>query len=147
MLLILHVSIEVKIFFNIQAANRRFANFKMCAEQPVEFEEDEITLGISKHGAQLAGGWTVLPYTHPGVSFTTTCITNYQIMNCVNLQQIHRNKINTFAHGQQLPSCHLHVKWNSEVEYQTELRYTVQLNGAKEPNHWMRLPIIQPPEG
>ena len=96
-----------------------------------------ITLDISKHGTQLAGGWTVPPYTHPGVSFTTTCITSYQIMNCVNLQQIHRNKINTFARGQQLPSCHLHVKWNSEVEYQTEVRYTVQLNGAKEPNHWM----------
>ena len=83
MLLILHVSIQVKIFFNIQAANRRFANFKMCAEQPVEFEGDEITLGISKHGAQLPGGWTVLPYTHPGVSFTTTCITSYEIINCV----------------------------------------------------------------
>ena len=52
----------------------------MCAEQPVEFEGDEITLGISKHGAQLAGGWTVLPYTHPGVSFTTTSITSYRIM-------------------------------------------------------------------
>ena len=43
----------------------------MCAEQPVEFEGDEITLDISKHGTQLAGGWTVLPYTHPGVSFTS----------------------------------------------------------------------------
>ena len=59
----------------MQAAKKRFAECKECSEMDVEFEGNEITLDISRHGVLLAGGWTVLPYTHPGVRLlATNCI-------------------------------------------------------------------------
>ena len=32
------------------------------------FEEDEIKLDIAAEGVVLKNGWTITPYTHPGVS-------------------------------------------------------------------------------
>ena len=32
------------------------------------FEEDEIKLDIAAEGVELKTGWTITPYTHPGVS-------------------------------------------------------------------------------
>ena len=34
----------------------------------VMFEDDAITLGIAADGVALENGWTITPYTHPGVS-------------------------------------------------------------------------------
>ena len=34
----------------------------------VMFEDDAITLDIAAEGVALENGWTIAPYTHPGVS-------------------------------------------------------------------------------
>ena len=34
------------------------------------FEGDEIKLDIAAEGVELENGWTITPYTHPGVSLT-----------------------------------------------------------------------------
>ena len=117
----------------------------MCAEQPVEFEGDEITLDISKHGAQLAGGWTVLPYTHPSWGefyyYLHKKLSNYELCKSSTDPQEQDQHICSWSTTALLPfACEV-------KQYQTELNYTVQLNGTKEPNHWIRLPIIQPPQG
>ena len=36
------------------------------------FEGDEIKLDIAAEGVKLKNGWTITPYTHPGVSLTDT---------------------------------------------------------------------------
>ena len=38
----------------------------------VMFEGDEITLDIAVEGVVLENGWTITPYTHPGVSLYYT---------------------------------------------------------------------------
>ena len=41
---------------------------KVGPNQMVTFEEDEIKLDIVVEGVDLKNGWTIIPYTHPGVS-------------------------------------------------------------------------------
>ena len=36
------------------------------------FEGDEIKLDIAAEGVKLENGWTITPYTHPGVSLADT---------------------------------------------------------------------------
>ena len=42
---------------------------KMGPNQIVTFKADEIKLDIAVEGVDLKSGWTITPYTHPGVSF------------------------------------------------------------------------------
>ena len=51
---------------------------KVGPNQIVTFEADEIKLDIAVEGVDLKSGWTITPYTHPGVSlildhFSTFC--------------------------------------------------------------------------
>ena len=51
---------------------------KVGPNQIVTFEADEIKLDIAVEGVDLKSGWTITPYTHPGVSlildhFSTLC--------------------------------------------------------------------------
>ena len=41
---------------------------KVGPNQIVTFEADEIKLDIAVEGVDLKSGWTITPYTHPGVS-------------------------------------------------------------------------------
>ena len=45
------------------------------SDQEVIFEGEEITLDIPKEGISLENGWTITPYTHPGVSPYNVVIT------------------------------------------------------------------------
>ena len=56
--------------FSLQAANTKYAKAtaKAGPSQTVMFEGDEITLDIAVEGVMLENGWTITPYTHPGVS-------------------------------------------------------------------------------
>ena len=47
----------------------------MGPNQMVTFEGDEITLDITAEGIDLKNGWTITPYTHPGVSLEFNVIT------------------------------------------------------------------------
>ena len=40
------------------------------------FEGDEIKLDIAPEGVELKNGWTITPYTHPGVSLADTTTEN-----------------------------------------------------------------------
>ena len=40
----------------------------MGPDQEVIFEEEQITLDIPKEGIVLESGWTITPFTYPGVS-------------------------------------------------------------------------------
>jgi len=47
------------------------ASARMSSHQEVVFEGEKITLDIPKEGLVLENGWTIIPYTHPGVSLQT----------------------------------------------------------------------------
>ena len=133
----------------MQAANRRYGNCRICSEQQVTFEEEEITLDIAQNGVVLSGGWNVFPYSYPEVSplppiFTQQVKAMYELCK---LPQIRRSNVNAFNPGQQVPSCQLHVTWNRTDEPPTELEHLVQLLGAKVPYNWIRLPALQPAQG
>ena len=40
----------------------------MGPDQEVIFEGEQITLDIPKEGIALENGWTIIPFTYPGVS-------------------------------------------------------------------------------
>ena len=42
----------------------------------VMFEGDKIMLDIAVEGVVLENGWTITPYTHPGVTLTDTTTEN-----------------------------------------------------------------------
>ena len=48
------------------------ATAKAGPSQVVMFEGDEIKLDIAAEGVELKNGWTITPYTHPGVSLADT---------------------------------------------------------------------------
>ena len=54
----------------LQAVDAEFneAAAKLGPNQMVMFEDDAITLEIAAEGVDLENGWTITPYTHPGVS-------------------------------------------------------------------------------
>ena len=56
----------------LQAVDTNYTNAgaKAGPSQVVMFEGDEITLDIAVEGVALGNGWTITPYTHPGVSLT-----------------------------------------------------------------------------
>ena len=56
--------------FSLQAADAKYAKAtaKAGPSQKVIFERDEIMLDIAVEGVVLENGWTITPYTHPGVS-------------------------------------------------------------------------------
>ena len=58
----------------LQAVDTNYTNAATKADpnQMVMFEGDEIKLDIAAEGVVLKNGWTITPYTHPGVSLTTT---------------------------------------------------------------------------
>ena len=57
--------------FLLQAVDTNYTNAaaKAGPNQVVMFEEDEIKLDIAAEGVELKNGWTITPYTHPGVSY------------------------------------------------------------------------------
>ena len=68
----LQVAFHINMYLHIllQAANAKYAKAtaKVGPSQMVMFEGDEITLDIAVEGVVLENGWTITPYTHPGVS-------------------------------------------------------------------------------
>ena len=60
----------------LQAADAEYAvaAAKVGPSQMVMFEGDEITLDIPAVGIELRNGWTITPYTRPGVSLDYTTI-------------------------------------------------------------------------
>ena len=108
------------------------------------FEGDEIKLDIAAEGVALENGWTITPYTHPGVSLTQkTKSSNWIDFN--TFQQISKNQVDNFVPGSELPSCQLYVKWSGQQEQPPELLHRVKLLGAKEPKNFflIRLPTPQ----
>ena len=65
-------SYTVQYTFLLQAVDTNYTNAaaKAGPSQVVMFEEDEIKLDIAAEGVALGNGWTITPYTHPGVSLT-----------------------------------------------------------------------------
>ena len=61
----------------LQAVDAKYteAAAKVGPNQMVTFEGDEITLDITAEGIDLKNGWTITPYTHPGVSLEFNVIT------------------------------------------------------------------------
>ena len=61
--------------FSLQAADAKYAKAtaKAGPSQTVMFEGNEITLDIAVEGVVLENGWTITPYTHPGVSLHYNC--------------------------------------------------------------------------
>ena len=57
--------------FLLQAVDTNYTNAaaKAGPNQVVMFEGDEIKLDIAAEGVELKNGWTITPYTHPGVSY------------------------------------------------------------------------------
>ena len=60
--------------FILQAVDTNYTNAaaKAGPSQVVMFEGDEIKLDIAAEGVVLKNGWTITPYTHPGVSLADT---------------------------------------------------------------------------
>ena len=58
----------------LQATNAKYAEAAVGSEQEVMFEGDEIQLDIAAEGVVLENGWTITPFTHPGVSLDYTSI-------------------------------------------------------------------------
>ena len=58
------------LYFLLQAADAKYAKAtaKVGPSQMVMFEGNEIMLDIAVEGVVLENGWTITPYTHPGVS-------------------------------------------------------------------------------
>ena len=56
--------------FMLQAVDTNYTNAaaKAGPSQVVMFEGDEIKLDVAVEGVVLENGWTITPYTHPGVS-------------------------------------------------------------------------------
>ena len=63
-------------YYLLQAADTKYAKAtaKVGPSQMVMFEGDEITLDIAVEGVVLENGWTITPYTHPGVSLYYTAM-------------------------------------------------------------------------
>ena len=58
----------MKCILSLQAIDARYTTAIVGPDQEVIFEGEEITLDIPKEGVSLENGWTIIPYTHPGVS-------------------------------------------------------------------------------
>ena len=58
------------VYFLLQAVDTKYteAAAKVGPDQEVTFEKDNISLDIAAEGLVLENGWTISPYTHPGVS-------------------------------------------------------------------------------
>ena len=68
----------IKYTFLLQAVDTNYTNAaaKAGPSQVVMFEGDKITLDIAVEGVMLENGWTITPYTHPGVTLTDTTTEN-----------------------------------------------------------------------
>ena len=110
------------------------------------FEGDKIKLDIAAEGVALENGWTITPYTHPGVSLTDTTTETKALnwLDSLSFQQITRDQVDHFVPGSQLPSCQLYVKWSGRLGMPKELLHKVTLQGAKESHNWI---LLQPPLG
>ena len=77
------VYICVYTFF-LQAADAKYAKAtaKAGPSQKVIFERDKIMLDIAVEGVVLENGWTITPYTHPGVSlhYNSDQLVNFNII-------------------------------------------------------------------
>ena len=71
-------NVYIKYTFLLQAVDTNYTNAaaKAGPSQVVVFEGDKITLDIAIEGVVLENGWTINPYTHPGVSLTDTTTEN-----------------------------------------------------------------------
>ena len=112
------------------------------------FEGDEIKLDIAAEGVELKNGWTITPYTHPGVSLADTQLQKTKAHNWMDFntfQQISKNQVDHFVPGSQVPSCQLYVEWTRQQEQPVQLMHRVKLLGAKEPNNFflIRIPALQ----
>lgn len=60
----------MKCILSLQAIDAKYTKAAAIVgpDQEVIFEGEEITLDIPKEGVSLENGWTIIPYTHPGVS-------------------------------------------------------------------------------
>ena len=67
-------NIALAYAFLLQAVDANYTNAaaKAGPNQVVMFEKDEIKLDIAAEGVELKNGWTITPYTHPGVSLADT---------------------------------------------------------------------------
>ena len=54
----------------LQAIDSKYteAAAKVGPDQEVTFENDDVSLDIRAEGLVLQNGWTITPYTHPGVN-------------------------------------------------------------------------------
>ena len=114
----------------------------------MKFEGDEITLDIAVEGVVLENGWTITPYTHPGVSLHYNCelgLSTGEFQNYIFFLQITKDQVDHFVPGSQVPSCQLYVEWTRQQEQPVQLMYRVKLLGAKEPNNFflIRIPVPQ----
>ena len=58
------------VYFLLQAIDSKYTEIaaKVGPEQEVTFQNDNISLDIAAEGLKLQNGWTINPYTYPGVS-------------------------------------------------------------------------------
>ena len=117
----------------MQAANRRYGNCRICSEQQVTFEEEEITLDIAQKGVVLSGGWKVFPYSYPGVSPLPPIFLLSRLRLCMNCVNFHRSEGAMLMHlilVNKCPpaSCMLHgiVQMNLQQNWSTLYIYWEQ---------------------
>ena len=135
------------VYFLLQAIDSKYTEIaaKVGPEQEVTFEYDNISLDIAAEGLKLQNGWTINPYTYPGVSLHyLTATAKIIFINSLFTQKIKKNHVDLLVPGRNLPSCQLHVKWTGQQP--TELMHRIKLHGAKEPYNFflIRLPAVQP---
>ena len=73
----------------LQAIDDRYAEAaaRMGPDQEVIFEGEQITLDIPKEGIALESGWTITPFTYPGVSTLSHVYSLGVFVGCLNSER------------------------------------------------------------
>ena len=81
------------LYFLLQAADAKYAKAtaKVGPSQMVMFEGNEIMLDIAIEGVVLENGWTITPYTHPGVSLHLAAVVGYDLQMVKSCNTFHRS--------------------------------------------------------
>ena len=79
--------------FLLQAADAKYAKAtaKVGPSHMVMFEGNEIMLDIAVEGVVLENGWTITPYTYPGVSLHYAAVVGYDLPMVKSCNTFHRS--------------------------------------------------------
>ena len=125
----LHCGLYGRVHFGVSGPTqprKSQLDFRMCPDQIVLYDQNEMKLDIPEQGVTLESGWSITP-------IGTTVISRSQLRP-----------------DRRVPCCKLCVKWTRPEEHPTELCYRIKLLGAKPPGNFIMLkiePPSQPPLG